>query len=468
MSLMIHMRWGLTVPIIFVVFLLIITPVDGYLSFRQSDNEKTVVFYTDFMPFSYVDSNGNLKGFNVDLMKAMMRDPALSSYSITFKTMGFHAAMQALKNGLVDAVFGVAKTPEREIYFNFTQSYFNISFAIFTRKGTGIKNMDDLANRTVVVRRGSMAGEYLLNHTHNTIILSVDTVEEGLELVSRGDAAAFFGDKYVGLYYLKYESDLDSVMMVSEYSDIAPGCIAVKKGDSAFLDALNIALENTMLNGTYSEIYAKWFVLYGNKNSDFFEVIKPYLLPGGITVLIIVVIVITYFYTLKREMHRIERKLRESERLYRSLTESALVGIMVIKKGKVLFANKRALEILGVSKDKVERKGIAGYLEELGKGEVAIKTPKGDRWLIVRSSKFNGSTLVNFFDITDKKKLEIENENRVRYLNEIFDALRNPAQVLLMASMRLGNGKIEEIIKKNAEIISSILHGNLKNKKQQK
>ncbi len=463
------MRWGLTVIIIFVVFLLIITPANGYLSFRQSYNEKTVVFYTDFMPFSYVDSNGNLKGFNVDLMKAMMHDPALSSYSITFKTMSFHAAMQALKNGVVDAVFGAVKTPEREIYFNFTQPYFNISFAIFTRKGTGIKNMNDLANRTVVVRRGSIAKDYLLNHTHNTIIFSVDTVEEGLELVNRGDAAAFFGDKYVGLYYLKYECDLENVMMVSEYSDIAQGCIAVKKGDTAFLDALNIALENTMLNGTYSEIYAKWFVLYGGKSSDFFEVIEPYLLPGGVALLIIVVIVLTYFYTLKREIHRIEKKLRESERLYRSLTESALVGIMVIKKGKVLFANKRALEILGVSsKDKIEKRGIAEYLEELGKGEVAIKTPKGDRWLIVMSSKFNGSTLVNFFDITDKKKLEIENEKRVRYLNEIFDALRNPAHVLLMASLRLGNGKIEEIIKKNAEIISNILHGHLKNKKQQK
>jgi len=129
---------------------------------------------------------------------------------------------------------------------------------------------------------------------------------------------------------------------------------------------------------------------------------------------------------------------------------------MMIKNGKITFANDMALRILGYSKEILESKGIDKLLEK-SNGEIKMVSPIGHRWLLVKSTKLEDATLVNFLDITDKKDLEIDNMRRMEYFNELLDYLRNPVQNLLFASSMLGNGEKEQTLKRNIEKVAEIL-----------
>jgi ABC-type amino acid transport substrate-binding protein len=423
------------------------TPISG-----ESKVKKIIAVDGNFKPFSYVE-NGELKGFNIDLLKAMEKTPYFEYYDIEIEPMGFSEALEKLKKGEVNAIFGVAKTPEREEYMDFSIPYFNITFAIFSHKGTQIEGMDSLDNRTVAVRKGDVAIDYLKAHVDNPIIIEVDTVETALKMVNRGDVAAFFGDKYVALYYLKRE-ELSNVVLVHEYGDIGAGYIGVQKGDEEFLYNINQALKQIMTDGTYTEIYTRWFT----QPTQFFvvewigsniHIIIPVTL--GIFMLLFI-----YFLLLKRSIRKISQKLEKSEKLYRKLTNNALVGIMMVRNGKITFANDMAIKILGYPKEMLERKGIPNLLEKAD-GEIKISTPGGHKWILVKSTKLEDATLVNFLDITDKKDLEIENMRRMEYLNELLDYLRNPVQNLLFASYMLGDSEEERILKRNIEKVVELL-----------
>jgi len=430
-----------------ILIVLISTPVSG-----DNKVKKIIAVDGNFKPFSYVE-NGELKGFNIDLLKAMENTPYFDYYEIEVKPMEFSEALEELKRGEIDAIFGVAKTPEREEYMDFSLPYFNITFAIFSHKGSSIDGMDSLNNRTVAVRKGDVAIDYLKAHVKNPIIIEVDTVENALKMVNRGDVAAFFGDKYVALYYLKREG-FSNVVLVHEYGDIGAGYIGVRKGDEEFLYSINQALRQIMTDGTYTEIYTHWFTQPTQIFIlEWIESNLHIIIPATFSIFMLVFI---YFLLLKRSIKKISQKLEKSEKLYRKLTNNALVGIMMIKNGKITFANDMAIKILGYPKEMLERKGIPKLLEKAD-GEIKISTPGGHRWILVKSTKLEDSTLVNFLDITDKKDLEIENMRRMEYLNELFDYLRNPVQNLLFASYMLGNSEEEKILKRNIDKVVEIL-----------
>ncbi len=414
--------------------------------------KKIIAVDGNFKPFSYME-NGELKGFNIELLHAIENTEYMSYYDLEIRPMDFSQALEEIKKGEIDAIFGIAKTSEREEYMDFSIPYFNITFALFSHKGAHITGLESLNNRTVAVRKGDMAIDYLKEHVSNPIIFEVDTIEDALKMVNRGDVAAFFGDKYVALYYLKTE-DFSNVVLVHEYGGIGEGCIGVRKGDEEFLYNTNQALKQIMNDGTYTKIYARWFT----QPPQFFLVEFIYsrlnlILPVGIGVLFFIFL---YLYILKRSIKKISRKLEKSENLYRKLTKNALVGIMMVRNGKITFANETALKILGYSKEILEKKGI-GYLLERANGEVKISTPEGHRWILVKSTRLEDATLVNFLDITDKKDLEIENMRRMEYLNELLDYLRNPVQNLLFASYMLGNSEEEKILKRNIEKVVDVL-----------
>ena len=414
--------------------------------------KKIIAVDGNFKPFSYLE-NGELKGFNIDLLHAMEKTPYMTYYDLEIIPMDFSEALDKIKKGEIDAIFGIAKTPEREEFMDFSIPYFNITFALFSHKDAHITGLESLNNRTVAVRKGDVAINYLKEHVKNPIILEVDNVEVALKMVNRGDVGAFFGDKYVALYYLKSE-DLSNVVLVHEYVGIGEGCVGVKKGDEEFLYNINQALKQIMNDGTYTEIYTHWFT----QSSQFFlfEFIYSRLniiIPVSIGVIFLIII---YFYLLKRSIRKISQKLEKSEKLYRKLTNNALVGIMMIKGGRIMFANEMAIKILGYPKEILEKRGIPRLLERAN-GEIRLSTPGGHKWILVKSTRLEDATLVNFLDITDKKDLEIENMRRMEYLNELLDYLRNPVQNLLFASYMLGNSEEEEILKRNIEKVAELL-----------
>lgn len=159
-------------------------------------------------------------------------------------------------------------------------------------------------------------------------------------------------------------------------------------------------------------------------------------------------------YRLKSEIKSIkamEKKLKDSEERYRSLIELLPYGVLVIREGKVIFANSKGLKYFNmVSVEQIEKYKytdlfcphedyMKSYLEGLESLERNNKLHQAEEKLV---NKITGETmyfetsivkipyegeesiLVVFKDISDKKSLEIINKKVIehnRVLNESLE-----------------------------------------------
>ncbi len=149
------------------------------------------------------------------------------------------------------------------------------------------------------------------------------------------------------------------------------------------------------------------------------------------------------------ELKDAEAALRNSEALTRRILEASPVGVLIVtREGQHLFANERALEIQGVSRDELFSSNAANYyadpevrkklkndLYKTGSTpptEVELVKPDGARYFVILSStltEFEGQAahLTYLYDITDRKQAEEalrENEERIRAIvDNVVDAI---------------------------------------------
>ncbi|MBR3942120.1 MAG: transporter substrate-binding domain-containing protein [Clostridia bacterium] len=91
-----------------------------------------VAISTDFAPFAYYE-NGELKGFDVDLMRYIGER---IGYDIEFTDMSFDALMPSVVNGEVDcAVSAITVTEERESIIDFSREYLKTQTITFDENG---------------------------------------------------------------------------------------------------------------------------------------------------------------------------------------------------------------------------------------------------------------------------------------------------------------------------------------------
>jgi len=145
-----------------------------------------------------------------------------------------------------------------------------------------------------------------------------------------------------------------------------------------------------------------------------------------------------------------ENALKNSEEKYRAVCENSLIGIVIMKKGKILYANKKFKEIVGCEKilnrdfldfihpddrEKFNMLVVEGYTQ------IRAFDNKGNvKWLEIGCCKinYNGKAyLVNIMDITRRKEMEekIKEANRKmkralekekKFLEEISHYFFNP------------------------------------------
>ncbi|WP_455209190.1 PAS domain-containing sensor histidine kinase [Kaarinaea lacus] len=150
------------------------------------------------------------------------------------------------------------------------------------------------------------------------------------------------------------------------------------------------------------------------------------------------------------EQHKHARKaLKVSESRYTHLVENTLVGICVLEEGKIEYCNQRFAEIIGGEVRKfhgkqllrlVDSKYRAFIFKELNcimSGQAdkylgVIKATGGDnegRWIKIKLNHLSAQEpekiLVNIFDVTTQKEIEISLRESEEHLHELYGRLIN-------------------------------------------
>lgn len=227
---------------------------------------KYITFATDatYPPFEFMNQNGQMQGFDVDIIKAMC---AVINANCTFQNQAWDSLIPSLQLGKFDAMFGAMNiTPEREKQVDFTNPYYANTASIVALKSANLNlTRESLQSKTIGALSGSTFPQYL--HTRYGTDVRVTTYaseETAFFDLTSGRIDAVMGDTPLIQTWLKKNNNATKYAIVGAPIDdpnfFGKGYgIAVKKGNTALIETLNAALAAIKNNGAYDKIVQQYF-----------------------------------------------------------------------------------------------------------------------------------------------------------------------------------------------------------------
>lgn len=222
----------------------------------SAKEQKTLIVGTEptFPPFEFTDNDKDV-GFDIDLTQAVCDK---LGYKMEIKNLGFDALIPALKSGQIDLIAaGMDATDERKKQVDFTDVYFRGGYTIVVRKdNTDISGYDGISGKIVGAQVGSKAADFA--REHGATVKEFDTNSQGWMELEAGTCDAVSIDSAVAMYYLKQGADA-KLKLVGDPITSRGVAMAISKDKPELRDKVNNALKELKADGTYAELYKKWF-----------------------------------------------------------------------------------------------------------------------------------------------------------------------------------------------------------------
>lgn len=225
-----------------------------------------VAVNANFRPFLFKDESGNLAGFDIDLMNALS---AAGDFEVGYQDRPFDGMLDALAAGEYDAaISAITITGERDEIVDFTDPYFQpgqapVSF-FSSGQGIGVRSdnadimgKDDLTGGAIVgVKRGT-TGDTFAGELESVTVVPFEESQQVLDALVDGAVDAAIVDIAVITDYIKQSQG--AVKLVGGPVTEEEYGIAVNEQRPDVLQMLNDALAQIRADGTYDQIFAKWF-----------------------------------------------------------------------------------------------------------------------------------------------------------------------------------------------------------------
>ncbi|MDD2218432.1 MAG: basic amino acid ABC transporter substrate-binding protein [Eubacteriales bacterium] len=214
-----------------------------------------------FPPFDTTDKDGNIIGFDMDLMNAIAED---QGFKVEYTALGFDALIPALEAGNADIITAGmnAEDPARQAKVDFSTTYYDSALVVVVKAdNTTINGFGDLTADMKVASQiattGADKADALAAEGKIKEAVILDAFTTCILQLRNGDVDAVIIDKPVAESYIKKQPDY--VKTVGEPEGAESYGFAVQKGNKELLDKINTGLQNMIDNGTYDELIAKWF-----------------------------------------------------------------------------------------------------------------------------------------------------------------------------------------------------------------
>jgi polar amino acid transport system substrate-binding protein len=209
----------------------------------------------DAKPYTFTDENGEFSGFDVELFTDVAKRIGVDD--VVFTGQDFSAILPAVANGQFDAgVAAIGITDEREQTVDFSDGYLAGYLTVLTAD-SGIKDEDDLAGTRLGVVQGTLQEKYATEHFPDAELVRFPDNNSGVSALNSGSIDAHFLDYEAAKQYGEQYDGLELAINIPSFD--APAGFAIKPGNDAFREALNGALHDAMQDGTWKELYEKWF-----------------------------------------------------------------------------------------------------------------------------------------------------------------------------------------------------------------
>lgn len=220
-------------------------------------------------PFSYTDGNKQVLGYSVELcqkiVEALRKELKLPNLKLQYAPVDSATRFSALLEDKIDLECGsTTNNAERRKKVAFTVPHFFSSVKALVRADSGIRNWNNLRNRTVVTTKSTTTVK-LLNDRNDTTLLNIKLLEgnsdqESFAMVEAGKADVFPMDDVL-LYSLRAESkNPQGFAIVGDPLSVEPYSIMLRKDDAAFKKLVDTEMLRLIHEGEIYKIYERWFM----------------------------------------------------------------------------------------------------------------------------------------------------------------------------------------------------------------
>ena len=213
-----------------------------------------------YPPFNYVNDQGRLEGFDVDIAKALCQAMGRPCEIVA---KDWDHIIDGLVAGEYDAIVAsMAKTPERDALVDFTDSYYRSRSSFVSHIDADLFTDADLAGKRLCTAEGTIQADYLREHYKDSVIVLTDDSPGSFAMLARGEVDAVLTDSLNALEFLQSEqgADYDFTGEALPADDTSASAhIAVRSGDDALRAALDKAIKDIRLSGEYERINRRYF-----------------------------------------------------------------------------------------------------------------------------------------------------------------------------------------------------------------
>ena len=214
-----------------------------------------------YPPFSFVDTDGKLTGFEVELSEALAKELGVKARLQPTKWDGILAALESKRLDIV--VNQVTISDERKKKYDFSEPYTvsGIQALVLTKNKDTIKTAQDLAGKKVGVGLGTNYEQWLKDNVPKAIVKTYDDDPTKYQDLRVGRIDAILVDRLAALELISKTKDSDKETLAvsgAPFSRQESG-IALRKGEPELLDAINNALDKLRADGTLAKLSQKYF-----------------------------------------------------------------------------------------------------------------------------------------------------------------------------------------------------------------
>lgn len=241
----------------------------GNLARIQSAKILKIGVRADRPPFGFTDTEGNPRGFDVDLGFRIAR--ALDVQPL-FVTVTSGDRIEKLKKGEVDILLAtLTGTRRRAKEIDLSMPYFQDQQMLLVKSDSPILSYSDLAGKKVAALNGSTSIENIKKVKPDAVPTGYTTIKEAFEALTKGEVDALTGDG-LAMRSLKLTAENpDSLRIAGEGFSVEPFVIGLPQNDSEFRAKIDDALTDIWNDGTWTRLFNKWLGAESayNLQSDF-------------------------------------------------------------------------------------------------------------------------------------------------------------------------------------------------------
>ncbi|WP_308423546.1 transporter substrate-binding domain-containing protein [Paenibacillus silvae] len=201
-------------------------------------------------------ASGNVEGFDIDIAKALAKQILGDETKVELKEVTSKTRIPMLQNGDIDIIIATMTiTDERKEQVDFSDVYFEAGQSLLVKNDSDIVGLESLDGVKVLAVKGSTSAQNIREKAPKAEVLEYDNYQDAFTALKAGKGEALTTDNII---LIGMQQSDNNYKLVGGNFTSEPYGMAIRKGDTAFVEEVNKMLKELKDSGEYDTLHEKW------------------------------------------------------------------------------------------------------------------------------------------------------------------------------------------------------------------